>query len=286
MQEFLQNDVVSANLMSLTGYRVLVLLDLLLKGPCTTANINECFLQNKYIKSAFSKDTLRIYINSLRAIGCDITKATKTNGYKYILKTHPFYLALSEANKKAVSKLYSNIYARLDINALIEMENLFLKLADYTMQADSEFFRNLSKIKSFNKDLLLNLEKLSAQKAQVKFLYNSPQYGFEYIDFVCDRIAFQNSKLYVWGTNLKYNEYSYLSISKIEKILTVALNAADNLPHLTIKIMQNEEVKEISAGNRFALLQEVLENQYIVVEPESFRQEVLAELRAMRASYD
>ena len=68
MQEFLKNNTVNCNLMSLTGYRTLVLLEALMQSPKSIAEINDCFLNNQYIKETFSQDTLRIYINSLRNI--------------------------------------------------------------------------------------------------------------------------------------------------------------------------------------------------------------------------
>src|SRR5574344_2162067 len=106
MQEFLSDKNVNCNFMSLTGYRTLVLFDLILKKSSTVEDINNYFLQNKYIHGAFSKDMLRIYLNSLRAVGCTITRASKSNNYTYKILEHPFNLDITNTQLKVLKTVY------------------------------------------------------------------------------------------------------------------------------------------------------------------------------------
>ncbi len=46
MQEFLTNNTVSYNLMSLTGYRTLVIFRALLESPKTIDEINDCLMKD------------------------------------------------------------------------------------------------------------------------------------------------------------------------------------------------------------------------------------------------
>ncbi len=111
MQAFLTNNTVNCNLMSLTGYRTLVILTALIESPKSNDEINECLFNNQYIKEKFSSDTLRIYINSLRAIGCEITRANKSNNQKYKLTSHPFSYDIPKSQLKALSKVYKTVVA-------------------------------------------------------------------------------------------------------------------------------------------------------------------------------
>lgn len=287
MQEFLNNDTVSANLMSLTGYRTLILFNLLLERPCSVKEIKDCFLQNKYVeKEEFSNDTLRIYLNSLRSIGCKITKATKSSGYKYIMTAHPFSLKATQSTQKALLKTYSNLYTQLDIKTLIEIERFFLKLSEFAEDESKFFFQNLSKIKSIDKKLLLDLDNLSARKKQVKLRYNSPRCGLIEIDFILDKICFKNSKLYIWGTNLLYKEYSYLNVDRIHSIESVSMTSSEHAQNISIKVKKYGQIFEISSGNKFDLKHCILENQYEVVDSKDFKNEIFEELKLMRSFYN
>lgn len=310
MQEFLTNNTVSCNLMSLTGYRTLVILSALMDSPKSNEEINNCLLGNQYINEKFSSDTLRIYINSLRSVGCEISKAYKTNKKKYELSKHPFSYNIPKSQLKAISKIYKNTYNNLTISELIEVENLLNQLAKYASDdATKEYLQNISFLKTIDKSLLNELLHYCKNKNQITILYNSPKSGPKEIGFCADKLEFKSEKLYLWGNNLSYNEYSFLRVDKIIKICNIKLQSSNvQFPDFEVvyevsNIIDDflleayEEVLESSEGkllikskfkNEFSFLQRVL---YLsanckIVSPESFKNKIVSKLKAMEKAYE
>ena len=157
---------------NLTGIRLLVIFSLLLESPKTAEEINEYFEINNYPKECFSIDTLRNDLNALRYAGCEITRADKTNDYKYKLLAHPFELDIDETEVLNLSKLYKKAYIFLDIPQLINLENLFNLLANYTKKESvSEELKGISLLKDIDKELLKTLLTAGKNKNIISFNY-------------------------------------------------------------------------------------------------------------------
>ena len=93
----------------LTAYKAYILLYYLMKTPLTLDEIISIFRANKIINKEFSKDTIRITINTLRASGCNIAKPTSETQNRYVLKKHPFGIKVSEKQIEALVKIRSGI---------------------------------------------------------------------------------------------------------------------------------------------------------------------------------
>ena len=63
------------NQVSLTGVRGIVLLALLIDAPRSLQEIRQAYLNLKIMEPEHSDDIIRIDINTLKASGCDITRA-------------------------------------------------------------------------------------------------------------------------------------------------------------------------------------------------------------------
>lgn len=310
MQEFLTNNTVNCNLMSLTGYRTLVILEALIESSKSNDEINNCLLNDQYIKERFSSDTLRIYINSLRAVGCEILGANKSNDKKYELLSHPFIYDIPKSQLNALSKLYKNIYDKIDVKEVITMEDFFEKISDLVKNENTkDFLKNLSMLKGIDKNILNDLIIYCKNKNQITFLYNSPKSGEKEIEIIADKLAFKSEKLYLWGNNLIHKEYSYFSVDKILKICSIKIlkNKEDFPPVKVIyelynhnedyilkpdeKIIEktdNKLVIEVDSKNEFNLVQRIL---YLggdckVIQPQSFIEKLLNKLKTMEEAYE
>lgn len=309
MQEFLKSNTVNCNLMSLTGYRTLVLLTLLMSAPKSNDEINDCFLNNQYIKEKFSNDTLRIYINSLRAIGCEITRADKSNNRKYELKSHPFDYDIPKGQLKALAKLYKNIYDKIDVREVIEVENFFKKLSSFVKNENTkEYLRNISMLKNIDELILKDLILHCKNKNQIVILYNSPKSGEKEIEVIADKLSFKSEKLYFWGDNITHAEHSYFRVERILKISNIKIKKSEEQFPLTKVIYElrnqnnyspksDETILEASNGkiiveanakNDFSLMQRILymEEDCRVISPKSFKTELLNKLEVMKESYE
>ena len=308
MQEFLTNNTVSCNLMSLTGYRTLIILSALMESPKSNNELNEYFLNNQYIREKFSNDTLRIYINSLRAIGCEITKANAGNNNKYTLLSHPFTYDVSKLQLKALQKLYKSSYEKIDIKNLIALENFFIKLSAYTKDEGSrETLKNISALKHIDKNILNDILIHCKNKNQIVFLYNSPKSGEKEIEVVADKLSFKSDKLYLWGNNLTHKEYSFFSVERILKICSIKFAKSKETFHkikILCEIYDNEYtpqegekilekandkcIVEITSENEFSIIQRILymANSCKVLQPQGFKEKIISKLKMMEENYE
>lgn len=311
MQEFLTNNTVTCNLMSLTGYRTLVLFNALIESPKSSDEINECLLNNQYIKENFSSDTLRIYINSLREIGCEITRANKSNQKKYELLDHPFGYNIPKPQLKAISKVYKWFYEKASIEEIIEFEVFFKKLLSAVKDEEcKDAFRKMSLIKSSNITIIKNLLIYCKNKNQITFLYNSPKSGEKKIEIIADKLSLKSDKIYLWGNNINRKEYSFFAVDRILKICSIKmfsdeeniekisplkiiyeLNNKNYVPEADEKILEQTKDKiiiEAICKNEFSMIQRILysANDCKILSPESFKAKVLTKLKAMEKSYE
>lgn len=310
MQEFLTHNTVSCNLMSLTGYRTLVILNALLESPKTIDEINECLLNNQYIKEKFSPDTLRIYLNSLRKVGCEITRANKSNNNKYVLCSHPFEYEIPKSQLKSLAKLYKSLQDQLDVRDIINLENLFKDLITHIKnKSNIEFFESISLLKRIDRDMLNDLLIHCKNKNQITFLYNSPRSGEKRIEIVADKLTLKSDKLYLWGNNLTHKEYSFFLVERIINICDIKLiKSREIFPETKIiyefyktkdkfnaepdeKIIQESDERitvESIMKNEFSAVQRILSlgNNCKVLEPETLKKSLINKLKKMENIYE
>lgn len=308
MQEFLLNNTVNCNLMSLTGYRTLVILNLLMESPKSIDEINEYFFNHQYIKEKFSNDTLRIYINTLRCIGCEITRANKSNKQKYKLVSHPFNYDIPKNQISSLEKLYKNMYDKIDIKDVISIDNLFEKLSLFNKNKETQSaLRSFSILKNINKNILEDLITHCKNKNQITFLYNSPKSSAKTIEIIADKLSFKSKKLYLFGNNLTHNQYSYFLVDRILEICSIKLQKEkkefmpkkviyelknmDYIPEPDEKIIEKTKDKlviEVASKNEFSLMQKILynANDCKVISPEDFKIMLLEKLKVMEKSYE
>lgn len=308
MQEFLLNNTVNCNLMSLTGYRTLVILSLLMESPKSIDEINEYFFNHQYIREKFSNDTLRIYINTLRCIGCEITRANKSNKQKYELVSHPFNYDIPKNQINSLEKLYKNMYDKIDIKDVISIDNLFEKLSFYNKNKETQAaLKNFSVLKNINKNILEDLITHCKNKNQITFLYNSPKSSAKTIEIIADMLSFKSKKLYLFGNNLTHNQYSYFSVDRILEICSIKLQKEKKeflskkvvyelkdlhyIPEPDEKIIEKTNDKliiEATVKNEFSIIQKILYNAdgCKVISPKNFKDNLLKKLKAMEKNYE
>lgn len=310
MQEFLTNNTVNCNLMSLTGYRTLVILEALMDSPKSNDEINVCLLNEQYVKERFSSDTLRIYINSLRAVGCEIIGANKSNDKKYELISHPFIYDIPKSQLNALAKLYKNIYDKIDIREVIAIEKFFDKILSFvSSESTKDSLKGISILKNIDLNILHDLIIHCKNKNQISFLYNSPKSGKKEIEIIADRLSFKSEKLYLWGDNLTHKEYSYFPVERILKICSIKmLKDKEKLPSTKViyelynhnedyvlrpneKVIEktdNKMVIECVYKSEFSVMQRILHMgaDCKIIQPLTLKRKLLDKLKNMEKNYE
>ena len=196
---------------SLTGYRTLFVLKLLIEKNRSLKELIEFLQSNEITNKSLSKDTVRLTINTLRMAGCKIDSPEKTNGYKYVLTYHPFYLYFSEEELNVLLRLRDSLSLELPYQDVFVLNDLFQKLTN--SQEKINLFENTKALLGIDKALVDEFEKLLSLKRKVQICYDSPANGEENIDIIPKKITYENGNLYLLGFNFKYKGNILFSFS-------------------------------------------------------------------------
>ncbi len=294
---------------SLTGVRAIVILALLNIKPCTFEEIKDFLISSNIVTREYSIDTIRIDLNTLKYIGCDISKATKTTNNMYILRSHPFQLTLDEEEVEALAKIYKNIYKNLSIERLLEYDNLFEKLSDSVKDENiKEYLRGISVLKGLDKELINELLRDSYKNTRLTIEYKPGASKTVEYDITVEKLGFRSDKLYIYCYNHTINKRTFLNFSRLKGILARALrsdkvNTDDVFVEFELKNSQNyvlEETEEVLSQDGetlkvkgayytdFIALQRMLSfgPDCVVLSPSNFKEKIVEKLQSMRAQYD
>lgn len=310
MKEFMKTNTITYNLMSFTGFKSILIFSLLLEGPKSYAEIRDFLINHEYLHESVSIDTLRIYFNSLREIGCNITKTTKNRITRYSIDSHPFELKITEPQAKSILKIYKAIFKSIDISDLISLQKFFENFANYITNEDlKNKLKNISPLNNINPEIIKDLIIYAQNNTEITILYNSLNSGKKYIGIIVDKLSINNGKLYVYGVNSEYNNYSSFLVAGILKISSVNIHESKlKAPEITVryefskgnnenidlldceKIIEtydNKIVVEIISRNKFDIMQRIMyhANKCTVVSPESFRNDIVTCLKQMKENY-
>ena len=310
MKEFIKSNKITYNLMSFTAFKTLLIFSLLLEAPRSYNDIIEYFANHDYINEKISIDTARVYINSLRVAGCVIEKTNRAEGSKFVLISHPFELEVPPEQLKVFAKIYKTLSKNISVEELLMLEKFLRKLCLKIKNSEfQQIFEKISPLSSYDTELLENLLTCCRKKNQISVEYNSPHSGIKPMEIICNKIDFENNKLYLYGTSIDYKQSAYLQLSRIIKILEIKLHKNENinipkiralftvntnLQELLLKenekiisVTNNHTLIEAISSNKFALKQRILSfgSACKVIEPVELRNEIIETLKNMRAGY-
>lgn len=310
MKEFKKSKTITYNLMSFTGFKSLLLFSLLLEGPKTYEEICQYFKEHEYVKEGMSIDTLRVYITSLKRVGCDILRRKTEDGGRYEIVSHPFEFVLEDGQIKSLVKVYRILAKTATVSDIYNFENFLIKLAN---KIDSKellgAIEKVSVFKTINKDVLETLIEQAKHNNIITMLYDSPKSGLKEIQVTVNDLGISENKLYLYGISFEYNQESSYLIHRIQKITNISENNVTpvELNYITVgyelatlnpglKLLDNErlvEIKEASViveattTNLFMMKRRILEYGPLctVLYPEDFKEEIVENLRNMRKRY-
>ncbi len=309
MKEFMKTNTVTYNLMSFTGFKSILIFSLLLDGPKSYKELKDSLTEHEYLHESVSIDTLRIYLNSLKKIGCNIKRETKDGITRYSIDSHPFELKISEKQTKSILKIFKAISKSIEISDLISLQKFFEKFSKYITNEDLKIkLKNISPLNNIDSHILQDLINYSQNNTEITILYNSPTSGKKNITIAVDKLSINNGKLYVCGMNSEHKNYSSFLVSRIIKIISINMHKSElDIPPLTVgyelfendkniellsceKIINstnNKTIIEITSPNKFEIMQRIMfhSNKCKVLYPESFKSYIISSLKAMKEGY-
>ena len=295
---------------SLTGARALVLLIALLDKPRSYEEMNRFMLECGVVDKEYSIDTIRIDINTLKLIGCDISKATKKTNRQYHLLDHPFYLKLTEKDVDVLKKAYRIVSATVSPETLLTYHKIFSKIANHVKSEKiREEIYGISILKGENIDLIEDLVSDETKHNQIRISYTKgSSKEVEEYDVTVEKLGIRSGKLYLYCYNHTLGSRSFLNVSRINSVADKMFNrdakvGFDSVVHFRLnnykkhKLEDNEFIIEEDGDcalmegqyyNSFIALQRMLyfAADCTVITPDDLKQTIINKLKEMRALYE
>lgn len=300
-----------SSVISKTAYRALFLLKLLIRSDLSKKEILSAFEADIILKKKFADDTVTNTINTLKLAGCIIKRPSPANNYKYSLIDHPFKIGISKEQVKKLNNLRSSTSYFYDYKSILDINSFYSKIAILTSDEDlKSMLINEAPLVNIDTDLVRRLEAQCKTKNTVTLEYISSKNGREFINFIPDKLKYENLKLYLWGYNFKYREYSYLRVDKIKDIKKISLKKEKiRIKTTTVKykltgnsammFMESDEETIIEASENMIVVEAKVKNKFnfiqrmlffgpdcTILEPDSFKLEIIDTLNSIKKEYD
>ncbi len=295
---------------SLTGYRTLKVLALLIDKSRTLDELIYFLSEDKITDKSVSKDTIRLTLNTLRAAGCIITRPSKSNNFHYELLSHPFKLNLTDKEFEILLKLQDRLTDNFSWQQILIFNGIFEKIIQLTNNSDLiEKFKNSAFFTNIDLNLLSELSNPQIAGKKVKIKYLSSKYNEEDLDIIPHKISYENNKLYLWCYIFKYKVNNLIDVSKIKKICAVGLEKCEysensydviyelsGFSMLTFKKKEYETILEktedklrikASVTNEFWFIQRMLMfgADFVIISPEFFKDKMINKIKQIRKLY-
>lgn len=307
MKEYLKYQDDSKQISS-TGARALLVMVALLMGPKTFEEIKEFLIDCGFANKQYSVDTVRMDLNTLKAIDCEITKAIKANDYKYSLLSHPFKVKIMPMEVFFLKEAYRSISKTCSPSTLLNYHYLFNKLAKIASSDESkEDLLGISLLKGMDIELIKDLVADEKHHNKISILYAVTKNNEVTYDITLERLGMRSDKLYAFCYNHTLGKRTFLRVSKIRKILSKffdknSMFGLDTFVKFQLKrsylypLEPNESVLETTSDtltiegryyNDFIAMQRMLSfgNDCIVLEPAEIREQVIEKLLEMKELY-
>ena len=312
-------DKQSTQNLNATAYRIFKVLQWLGEGPLNVDELNARLLGDPAIGKSLSSDSLWLYINTLRALGCQIQRPGKRNGFRYTLMAHPFGLNASDDDLDLLVALQQQLEPVLDYQDMLSMEALFTKMLSGQPERLQAYYRHSRSVcYSDRQPLIAVLEKAAGDGQLLAITYQSPRRGKERFYYLPETLFYRNGTLFVRGerhpamaeaTLLRVDRMLAAEPFRDEAMRKALLNHRQQFSGVTLHFYADgpESVNDIDdfglnekrqwqddylkmtvqTRDWFTLRQKILETGIPigVVEPESFRQSLAEALTEIGQRY-
>ena len=213
------NFLVNTSKISLTAYRAIKLLKMLLNSPCSSKEIIEEFVKDSITERSATKDSLRITINSLKAVGCLIKRPSSKTKYCYVLEEHPFKINFSKKDLKILNKIRDYVLEQKDWKTVIKLNNFYDKISEIIESGElKDILKYKKPFAKIRPEIISAIEKEEIINKEIIINYASTSKRVNKINIVPDKIFCESGKLYIWAWYFERNSYTYFNAEKIISI--------------------------------------------------------------------
>ncbi len=217
-----------------SAYRIYKILQWLSQSPLSVAALNERFCQDPKIGKPVSTDSMWLYVNTLKHLGCKIRRPSLRNQFQYELLYHPFGMFLSDQQLEILAQVKMLAQKELKHSEIRTLDGLFKKIIRYGSGEHGQHQEHsLTALFTQSRSLdyescqshIEQLEKHIAQQPKLLHLtYLSPLKGEEIFYFMPMGLFYEQGILYLRGERaISQNKIisSYLRVDRIRDIQPV-----------------------------------------------------------------
>lgn len=306
-----------------TAYRILLLLLWLSEKSLTFEEINERFKVEPEIGKQVSTDTLWLYLNTLKELGCQISRPMPSNDFHYQLTYHPFTHFLTPQDINILKESLQHIDERLSYWDVIHFNHWLKRVLQTCANKDrdqlaQQLFLN-TRIMDYEalKHLIYELEYHCCQQQLLQIRYQSSSQGSRNFCILPQKVFHHQGILYLLGYAEDREKASMLRLDKIEhaapydnltlhqallqrqwKEQVFILRLLHCSPEQYVPLTETDEtladptatdhlLVKINTDNEFLLKQKLLASGYRfqVLYPQGFQREMNKTLDDMRQLY-
>ncbi len=296
---------------SLTGVRALVILTMLMDAPRSLDEIKSALVNYNIMNESSSYDIIRIDLNTLKLMGCEITSARQSTNYKYKLISHPFALEFTDDELKLLKRVYRSVKDSLNVKQLIEYDSFFKKLANFINNNEHKnFLLGISSLKGLDIEEIKQIQQDCLFNKVLHLVYKSPtSKQVSEKEIIANSVVVKNDKIYLYGFDITLKEHVTLLIKRIISILDRKnSDGNDNMSSVSVKFklknfnsvglddnevilsgdIENGYIIEGNYYNEFLAVQRILSLGFdcTVIEPADFKCRIIKALSNMREIYN
>jgi len=216
---------VTKNALNKTAYRVLQLLLWLSKEPLTFEQINERFVADTHIGKTVSPDSLWFYLNTLKALGCKVSRPSPRNNFCYHIQYHPFSYLVTAKDLEVLNHtlaLLDDIHYWDVLHLNQWLHKLFAHVANVNRtDLARQFFQENRTASCQLNSLVQQLETHAQNHELLSVMYNSPLSGPEEKIFLPQKLFHHQNVIYVLGHTPDRIESSMFRLDRIQNITPI-----------------------------------------------------------------
>ncbi len=222
-----------------TAYRIFKILSWLIQEPLSAEEINARFIEDPQTGKSVSTDSIWLYINTLKALGCQIQRPCKSNQFQYQLTRHPFCLMLTHQDVATLGQIRTLAEEYFSPDEVLQLDQFFQQLLQNTW-LPSESTLDLVQL-LHQQSRSIDYQPQSGPLAEIKtaikeehilsVLYRSPLKGKESILLLPTELKYTNGALYLIGYQPEFEDTTLLRVDRILETSPVQPS------HLTKKLL-------------------------------------------------
>lgn len=279
-------------------------------APRSLEEIRQALEGYHIMDNTSSDDILRIDLNTIKAMGCEVSRASKKTNGKYVLYKHPFDLKLNDKEIGILRRVYNRTKEQVDISTLFDFDNLFKKIAYYVCDSEQkEKLLGISVLRHFDIDWLKQLYDDCIQQRIINLTYKKPtSKEISNKKIKATKLIYQNDKIFLYGYDVNKGDFVVLNALRIIEILSkedsyqqiktkdyiakyaISTAGVDCLTDSETIIEENESTAIVEGRflNEFYATQRMLSFglRCKVLEPQELKDSVIAKLKEMRDVYE